>query len=136
MKQPLLAVIREAECIGCTKCIQACPFDAIIGSNKLMHSVIADDCSGCELCVPACPVDCIDLLPAPFQAVSKERLAHYGERVKARKIRLQNEAKPNLLTQTAASAKKSYVEMAIERAKSRDKIKPPQSTRPNPMQQR
>ena len=61
-KPPMLAVIREAECIGCTKCIQACPVDAIIGSAKLMHSVITDACNGCELCVAPCPVDCIDMI--------------------------------------------------------------------------
>lgn len=58
---PALALIREHECIGCTKCIQACPTDAIIGSAKMLHTVIARDCTGCELCVPVCPVDCIDL---------------------------------------------------------------------------
>jgi Na+-translocating ferredoxin:NAD+ oxidoreductase subunit B len=62
-KPKLLALIREAECIGCTKCIQACPVDAIIGAPKLMHTVIADLCTGCELCLPPCPVDCIDLVP-------------------------------------------------------------------------
>lgn len=60
---PRVAIIREAECIGCTKCIQACPVDAIIGSAKLMHTVITDACTGCELCIPPCPVDCIDLIP-------------------------------------------------------------------------
>ena len=64
-KPPLLAVIREAECIGCTKCIQACPVDAIIGSAKQMHTVIASECTGCELCLPPCPVDCIDLVKVP-----------------------------------------------------------------------
>jgi electron transport complex protein RnfB len=63
-KPPLVALIREAECIGCTKCIQACPVDAIVGAPKLMHTVLADLCTGCELCIPPCPVDCIDLLPA------------------------------------------------------------------------
>ena len=63
-KPPLLALIREAECIGCTKCIQACPVDAIIGAPKLMHTVLIDLCTGCELCIPPCPVDCIDLVPA------------------------------------------------------------------------
>jgi electron transport complex protein RnfB len=62
-KPRMLARIIEADCIGCTKCIQACPVDAIVGASKLMHTVIADDCTGCELCVPACPVDCIVLLP-------------------------------------------------------------------------
>lgn len=58
-----VAYIREDECIGCTKCIQACPVDAILGSGKLMHTVITDYCTGCDLCVAPCPVDCIDMLP-------------------------------------------------------------------------
>ena len=62
---PQVAVIDEAECIGCAKCIEACPTDAIVGARKWMHTVIAADCSGCELCLPPCPVDCIALLPAP-----------------------------------------------------------------------
>jgi electron transport complex protein RnfB len=62
---PRVAVIDEAVCIGCTKCIQACPVDAIVGASKLMHTVIADLCTGCELCVPPCPVDCIAMLPVP-----------------------------------------------------------------------
>ncbi|HEY9130418.1 MAG TPA: RnfABCDGE type electron transport complex subunit B [Dyella sp.] len=64
-KPRTLARIVEADCIGCTKCIQVCPVDAIVGSAKLMHTVIADACTGCELCVPACPVDCIALEPMP-----------------------------------------------------------------------
>ena len=59
-----VAYIREAECIGCTKCIQACPVDAIVGAAKLMHTVIADECTGCDLCVAPCPVDCIEMRPA------------------------------------------------------------------------
>ena len=58
---PRVAVIREDECIGCTKCIQACPVDAIVGAAKLMHTVIESECTGCDLCVPPCPVDCIDM---------------------------------------------------------------------------
>ena len=59
---PAVAFIREAECIGCTKCIQACPVDAILGAAKQMHTVIASECTGCDLCVEPCPVDCIDML--------------------------------------------------------------------------
>jgi electron transport complex protein RnfB len=58
-----VAHIREAECIGCTKCIQACPVDAILGAAKQMHTVLIDECTGCDLCVAPCPVDCIDLIP-------------------------------------------------------------------------
>lgn len=60
---PTVAVIREDECIGCTKCIQACPVDAILGAAKQMHTVIASECTGCDLCVEPCPVDCIDMVP-------------------------------------------------------------------------
>lgn len=58
-----IASIREDECIGCTKCIKACPVDAIVGAAKLMHTVIASECTGCDLCVAPCPVDCIDMIP-------------------------------------------------------------------------
>ncbi len=61
---PRVALIDEATCIGCTKCIQACPVDAIVGASKLMHTVIESWCTGCELCIPPCPVDCITLVPA------------------------------------------------------------------------
>ncbi|WP_041522875.1 electron transport complex subunit RsxB [Gilvimarinus agarilyticus] len=60
---PTVAFIREDECIGCTKCIQACPMDAILGAAKQMHTVIVDECTGCDLCVEPCPVDCIDMIP-------------------------------------------------------------------------
>ncbi len=56
-----VAFIDEAHCIGCTLCIQACPVDAIVGANKLMHTVIPELCTGCDLCVAPCPVDCISM---------------------------------------------------------------------------
>lgn len=77
-KPPLLALIVEEDCIGCTKCIQACPVDAIIGGPKLMHTVIAELCTGCELCLPPCPVDCIVLVPpvpTPASRSAAARLA-------------------------------------------------------------
>ncbi|MDJ0812561.1 MAG: electron transport complex subunit RsxB [Woeseiaceae bacterium] len=55
------AVIDEAVCIGCTHCINACPVDAIVGAQQLMHTVIESECTGCELCIAPCPVDCISL---------------------------------------------------------------------------
>jgi len=89
-----VAYIREDECIGCTKCIQACPMDAILGAAKQMHTVIADECTGCDLCVEPCPVDCIDMipvetnlkawaweLPAPnsIKLIASDRNRHTGE---------------------------------------------------------
>lgn len=59
----LVAVIDEAECIGCTLCLAPCPVDAIIGAQGFMHTVLSKDCTGCELCIAPCPVDCITLEP-------------------------------------------------------------------------
>ena len=56
-----VAIIDEARCIGCLHCRNACPVDAIVGAQSLMHTIIADECTGCELCIAPCPVDCIDL---------------------------------------------------------------------------
>lgn len=60
LKQQYIVKVRESDCIGCTKCINACPVDAIIGTSKKMHDVIRNECTGCNLCIPACPVDCIE----------------------------------------------------------------------------
>src|SRR5690606_677472 len=68
-----VAFIREAECIGCTKCIQACPVDAIVGAAKLMHTVIASECTGCDLCIEPCPVDCIELRPLAPPLIASDR---------------------------------------------------------------
>ncbi len=62
---PAVAWVDEPACVGCARCLDACPTDAIVGARKRMHTVIADDCSGCELCLPVCPVDCIHMVPAP-----------------------------------------------------------------------
>ncbi|HAT1570693.1 TPA: electron transport complex subunit RsxB [Kluyvera cryocrescens] len=59
----MLAIIDEANCIGCTKCIQACPVDAIVGATRAMHTVMSDLCTGCNLCVAPCPTQCIELRP-------------------------------------------------------------------------
>ena len=86
-KAPQVAFVREAECIGCTKCIQACPVDAIVGASKLMHTVIAELCTGCELCLPPCPVDCIAFEPAPALPAADDS----RERFRFRALRLERE---------------------------------------------
>jgi electron transport complex protein RnfB len=87
-RAPAIAIIREKECIGCTKCIQACPVDAIVGGAKWMHTVITHECTGCGLCVEPCPVDCIDLVPIPEPTYDHD-LAR--QRFNERKIRLLRE---------------------------------------------
>ncbi len=62
---PRVAVIDEARCIGCAKCLAPCPVDAIVGAPKHLHAVLEERCTGCELCLPPCPVDCIVMQPAP-----------------------------------------------------------------------
>lgn len=95
---PRVAFIDEPACIGCARCLPPCPTDAIIGSRKRMHTVIASDCTGCELCVPACPVDCIRMVPAPGlpadvlpPAQVAERAEHFRSLFDARCERLARE---------------------------------------------
>jgi electron transport complex protein RnfB len=87
-----IAIIDEDVCIGCTLCIKACPVDAIIGSNKMIHSVITSQCSGCDLCLPVCPVDCIEMItdPIPWDEARKTDTKIRFER---RNIRLSEEKK-------------------------------------------
>ncbi len=133
----VLAKIREAECIGCTKCIQACPVDAIFGRAKMMHTVIADECTGCELCVEPCPVDCIDLIAAPMRMqpdlqTDNDRLAdstRYRQRHQNKADRLQRLAKEEkqkhqqnknsgLVNKSASiEEKKAFIQAAIARSK-------------------
>ncbi|MEE3002897.1 MAG: RnfABCDGE type electron transport complex subunit B [Pseudomonadota bacterium] len=79
-KSPSIAIIDEDICIGCTKCIQACPVDAIIGSAKSMHSVIISECSGCDLCIPACPVDCISTKQIKRELQSNHLKSRYDKK--------------------------------------------------------
>ncbi len=128
-----LARIVEADCIGCTKCIQACPVDAIVGSAKLMHTVIADDCTGCELCVPACPVDCIVLEPMPIAQVNDPAHAdaariHFQQR-EARQAREQAQRDAELAARKAAvdavATQSNPVLAALARARAKQQGKLP-----------
>ncbi|WP_439867971.1 electron transport complex subunit RsxB [Pseudomonas syringae] len=114
-----VAFIREAECIGCTKCIQACPVDAILGAAKLMHTVIIDECTGCDLCVAPCPVDCIEMHPLPLATVTpivgglapspelqearQRKRNHARMRFEARNARLHREQQKRLAERLARS---------------------------------
>ena len=93
-----VAVIDEAWCIGCTLCIKVCPTDAILGSNKVMHTVIEAVCTGCDLCLPVCPVDCIEMVPVSnehtgWSAWSPELAQQARQRYEARQLRLIEEDK-------------------------------------------
>jgi len=69
-KPKMVAAINEAQCIGCTLCIQSCPVDAILGASKLMHTIISQECTGCELCITPCPVECIQMVPVSATVTS------------------------------------------------------------------
>ena len=139
-----VAIIDEAWCIGCTLCLDACPTDAIVGSNKLIHTVIEPYCTGCELCIPVCPVDCIALEPASGKLTgwaawpqaradeARERYAFHGQRRQRDQnendLRLEAKAKAKLadlaaLTHHASGAellrKRAVIEAALARARAR-----------------
>ena len=114
---PQLAWIDPAVCIGCTKCIQACPVDAIVGAGKRLHGVIVDECNGCGLCVAPCPVDCIHLLPQPPASDERRaaRAALNRRRHDARQRRIATrQAAPPPPTPTGQS---SDVQAALARAR-------------------
>jgi endonuclease-3 len=83
-----VALIDEAVCIGCTKCILACPVDAIVGASKMMHSILVEECTGCELCIAPCPVDCISM--APMHDDGTNRAVQYRARYEAHLTRLEH----------------------------------------------
>lgn len=141
---PQVAFIREAECIGCTKCIQACPVDAILGAAKLMHTVIIDECTGCDLCVAPCPVDCIEMRPvdlaettpvignvllshAQFQARSARR-NNARQRFEARNARLKRDEDQRLAERLARAHRPTGVtappERSLQTVADRDAQKP------------
>lgn len=86
MKRKTVVVIDEARCIGCARCLDACPVDAIVGAQGLMHTVVEPWCIGCDLCLPACPVDCIEVL-APRRAWTESERRAAGDRAKHRQRR-------------------------------------------------
>ena len=87
MKRVAVAVVDEERCIGCARCIDACPVDAIVGAQGYMHTVVESWCIGCKLCLPPCPVDCIDMVPRHGEWTAALRRAA-GERGKRRRERL------------------------------------------------
>jgi electron transport complex protein RnfB len=91
VKRRTVALVDEARCIGCARCIDACPVDAIVGAQGLMHTVLAPLCTGCKLCLPPCPVDCIDMVPAPAPWSAADAIAAKARaaRRKQRLARLQ-----------------------------------------------
>jgi len=129
-RAPSVAVIQEAECIGCTKCIKACPVDAIIGSGKLMHAVIGHECTGCGLCVEPCPVDCIEMVHLETADYDKDVARQRYNARQARLLRVEQEqqqayrVKRQLALQTTdrihdTRAKQDYIQQALARVKAK-----------------
>jgi len=103
MKREAVALVDESRCIGCTRCIDACPVDAIVGAQGLMHTVVEPWCIGCALCLPPCPVDCIDMV-APRGSWSEDLKRSAGRRARQRKVRLSRKTVSPVKNRTAVLA--------------------------------
>jgi Na+-translocating ferredoxin:NAD+ oxidoreductase subunit B len=111
MKRAGVAVVDEAHCIGCARCIDACPVDAIIGAQGHMHTVVADWCIGCELCLPPCPVDCIEMAPPSGEWTPGLKRAA-GERGRERQQRLK---KQQTVTSHDAESRRAILDALLGR---------------------
>lgn len=105
-RPPAVALIDEATCIGCGRCLRPCPTDAILGANKWMHSVVTDLCTGCELCIPVCPVDCISMVPVAALPDADQSRTRY-EAHQLRRVRDEAERDAFLATREAEALKKT-----------------------------
>ncbi|MFI4956329.1 MAG: RnfABCDGE type electron transport complex subunit B [Gammaproteobacteria bacterium] len=114
-----VAFIREDVCIGCTKCIDVCPTDAIVGASSQAHTVVASLCIACDLCLPPCPVNCIDLVDRQ-EGSEKISPAQAKVRIQSRLKRLakeeeQNRMKEAALRQKTPEERKAEIAAAIKR---------------------
>jgi len=115
-KRPAVALIEEARCIGCARCLDACPVDAIVGAQGWMHTVVAEWCTGCALCLPPCPVDCIAMVPSagPWTAHhAREAQQRHARRERRRAGQLAPAPLP------AREQRRAAVAEALARARSR-----------------
>jgi len=120
--QQQIVLIREDECIGCNKCVVACPVDAIVGAMGWAHTVISDECIGCKLCLPPCPVDCIDLIQAENSIPKAIRAEKAKQRYSAKVIRQAKEQKalPEIaLAAQSSSGIKQDIKAVMERVKAK-----------------
>lgn len=129
-----IAKIDESMCIGCEKCLLACPVDAIAGAKKLMHTIVESECTGCELCIEPCPMDCISLVELaeerqPINLAADEYEAqknHYRDRYSFHKERIeQTKAKQRNVYKNIATTqeldKKAYIAASLAKYKNKKK---------------
>ena len=126
-RPPTIACIRESDCIGCTKCIQACPVDAIIGAAKQMHVILEAECTGCRLCIEPCPVDCIDLVeiarsqfkPATAKQRFEQRQTRLTQQQQQRWQQHQQALRQQTNTHHSRQQRQDYIQQAIARVKAK-----------------
>ena len=135
-KPRTVAIIKESVCIGCRKCLDVCPVDAILGARKRMHTVITQNCTGCELCLPPCPVDCITMAPvipvsdsepwagyalaeaSRWRTLSEKRLRRLARRKQARRGKTSKSASTSILPSDADKIR-AEIHAALERVRAK-----------------
>lgn len=120
-RPPQIAKIDEQTCIGCTKCIKACPVDAIVGASKHMHHIIQHECTGCGLCVEPCPMDCIEMLtidaPLYDANIARERYEAKLKRIDDEQRVQQSERVQQHQPLATPQSKMDYIQQALQRVK-------------------
>jgi len=119
-----IAIIKEQDCIGCTKCIRVCPVDAILGAAKQMHTIISHECTGCELCVASCPVSCITMSPIikQYYTGQQNKITRAQQRFDFREFRLQRDKAEKIKTQGTIQTRRAAIQAALLRAKEKKTI--------------
>ena len=58
----LIAYSITDSCIGCTRCAQSCPADAIAPRPYQRHEIDDGKCTRCDTCKQVCPADAVEVI--------------------------------------------------------------------------
>ena len=84
----------RASKVGCTRCLDVCPTEAIFSAGDFVQ-IDSNICAGCGTCAAVCPTSAVDMNESPFQSIT-QALA-----LMAKTYKEQTKEAPRLLVHTA-----------------------------------